>query len=114
MLQILGALNVMVAVLVIGVSLPLLLKKIPPNRWYGARFKRAFASESLWYDINAFSAKWMIVWSCAILVVGALAVTVSFRETILTMIALAACPLLLIVPAIQAYLYSKRLSNDPA
>ncbi|MBD2092856.1 SdpI family protein [Microcoleus sp. FACHB-1515] len=38
--------------LFIGLSLPLILKKVPPNRWYGFRVAKTFSSELIWYAAN--------------------------------------------------------------
>ena len=39
------------------ISVPLLLKKVPPNRWYGVRVPAAFASTENWYAINQFGSR---------------------------------------------------------
>ena len=46
--------------LFIGLSIPMLKGRIGMNIWYGVRFKAAFASDELWYDVNAYGAKQLI------------------------------------------------------
>ena len=41
----------------IAVSVPLILRRVPMNRWYGVRTRRAFASDEAWYEINAFGGR---------------------------------------------------------
>jgi hypothetical protein len=41
----------------IGISLPLLLQKIPPNRFYGFRLNPALEDPRIWYATNTHSAK---------------------------------------------------------
>lgn len=41
-----------VGLLLIGVAIPLILEKVPPNRWYGFRVAKTFSSESIWYAAN--------------------------------------------------------------
>ena len=41
----------------IAVSIPMILRRVPMNRWYGVRTRRAFASDEAWYEINAFGGK---------------------------------------------------------
>jgi uncharacterized membrane protein len=38
--------------LLIGISIPLMLEKVPPNRWYGFRVAKTLSSESIWYPAN--------------------------------------------------------------
>ncbi len=51
------------ALLSIAISVPLVLRKVPMNIWYGFRIKKAFMSDELWYDINAYGGKQMILGS---------------------------------------------------
>jgi hypothetical protein len=44
-------------VLTIVLSVPLIFGKIPMNRVYGIRVRKAFASLSNWYAINAYGGK---------------------------------------------------------
>lgn len=50
----------LVGVLAALVSIPLILRKVPMNRLYGIRVKRAFASERNWYAINAYGG-WLFL-----------------------------------------------------
>jgi hypothetical protein len=42
----------LVGLLFISISIPLILKKVPPNRWYGFRVAKTFSSERIWYAAN--------------------------------------------------------------
>ncbi len=54
--------------LLILISIPLILRKIPPNRIYGFRIRWTLEDPELWYSVNAYSAKWLVfVGLCAIL-----------------------------------------------
>ena len=52
-----------------GLSFPLIWRKIPMNRYYGARFRQSFASDEAWYAINAYSGKALL--GASILMFGA-------------------------------------------
>lgn len=41
-----------VGLLFIGISIPLIIEKVPPNRWYGFRVAKTFSSERIWYAAN--------------------------------------------------------------
>jgi hypothetical protein len=43
--------------MMIAFSIPLILRKVPMNRAYGIRTRKAFASESNWYAVNAYGGK---------------------------------------------------------
>lgn len=43
--------------LILGVSVPLVLRRIKPNRWYGFRTSETLADEEVWYAANAYSGR---------------------------------------------------------
>lgn len=58
------------AILIAGLSLPLILRKVPMNHFYGVRFPESFQSQSAWYEINTYGGKALMVASGPILVIG--------------------------------------------
>lgn len=46
----------------IGMSIPLILEKVPPNRWYGFRVAKTFSSERIWYIANR-AAGYDLLWA---------------------------------------------------
>ena len=57
--------------LLIGLSIPLLRRKVPPNRWYGFRTPLTLETPDVWYAVNAWAARWLII-AGLVLCVGAL------------------------------------------
>ncbi|MBN2084186.1 MAG: SdpI family protein [Anaerolineales bacterium] len=54
--------------LLILLSIPLILRKIRPNPWYGFRIRWTLEDPELWYSVNAYTGKWLVfVGLCAIL-----------------------------------------------
>ena len=47
--------------LLIGLSIPLIQRRVPPNHWYGFRVPRTLRSASVWYDANAYAGKALII-----------------------------------------------------
>jgi SdpI/YhfL family protein len=43
--------------LLLLVSLPLMLRWIPPNRFFGFRIASTLRDPSIWYDVNALNAR---------------------------------------------------------
>ncbi len=44
-----------------GLSVPLILQKIPPNNFYGFRVKSMQDQPQLWYKVNAYVARRLLV-----------------------------------------------------
>ena len=55
--------NFLFGVVLFGVSLPLIRRKVPMNDLYGIRIRAAFESEQRWYDINAYGGRQFAAWS---------------------------------------------------
>lgn len=60
-------------VLLAAVSLPLLLRRIPMNHFYGVRVAAAFTSDARWYDINAYGGRLLFVYGVLVALLGVLA-----------------------------------------
>jgi uncharacterized membrane protein len=56
----LAIIHVIVGLIIIGVSLPLVKRKIKRNQWYGIRIPEAFKSEERWLEINQFGGRLMM------------------------------------------------------
>jgi uncharacterized membrane protein len=54
--------------LLIGLALPLLRRKISPNPFYGFRVKATLDDPRIWYAVNEFAARCLIVAGSSILV----------------------------------------------
>ena len=63
---------VIFGLLLAGLSVPLLLGKIPPNGWYGFRVPSTLYNPDLWYKVNRHMARWMLA-AGIITVIGAVA-----------------------------------------
>ena len=54
--------------LIAGLSLPLILQKVPPNRFYGFRSKRTLGDEEVWYRVNRLGGGFLVLSSLGTLV----------------------------------------------
>ncbi|MBN2208288.1 MAG: SdpI family protein [Candidatus Coatesbacteria bacterium] len=103
-----GMMNLIVGLVLIGISIPLVLRKIPMNWWYGIRTREAFESDDNWYAINAHGSKWMIACGIILAAIGALALSVDIQDQeLLTMFEYA--PFLILLTLIPIVIYSKTL-----
>ncbi|HNR35226.1 MAG TPA: SdpI family protein [Candidatus Hydrogenedentes bacterium] len=60
------------ALLFILLSVPLVYRKIPMNRWYGFRLRKSFQSDECWFSINEYGGRQLILWSLPLIVTGAI------------------------------------------
>jgi hypothetical protein len=63
---------VLSGLLFIGISLPLIQRRVRPNPWYGLRVPKTFRDERIWYAANEFSGRMLFaaglfIAACAIL-----------------------------------------------
>ena len=65
-----GYVNLGIALLLMGISLPLVIRKVSMNQTYGFRTAEAFRSEKQWYKINAAGGKRLFFSSLPLLIVG--------------------------------------------
>src|SRR5688572_18081197 len=70
-IQILASLTGGTGIVIFGLAIPLILRRVPPNGVYGVRTKASFASESDWYRINSIGGRHLAVSGLLILIVGA-------------------------------------------
>lgn len=59
-----------VAALLVGLSIPLVQGKVPPNSTYGFRTSKTLADPSIWYEANRFSGRVTITVSIVMIVLG--------------------------------------------
>lgn len=44
-----------VGLVLIGISIPLIMRKVPPNSFYGCRTRKALSDPKIWYEANHVS-----------------------------------------------------------
>jgi len=103
-----GMMNLIIGLAVIGVSIPLVLKKIPRNYYYGIRLRKAFKSDQNWYAINAYGSKWMIGCGAILAVIGALTLGIDIQHRQLLRVVQYA-PFLILLPIVPVVVYSRKL-----
>ena len=71
-IQVLALLTAGCGLVISGLAIPLILRRVPPNGIYGIRTKASFASESDWYRINWVGGRYLAVSGFMIVIVGAI------------------------------------------
>ena len=107
-------LNTSTGMLLAVISIPLILQKIGPNPWYGFRVKKTLEDPAVWYPVNAYAGKRLLVVG---LVSSLSAVLLFFVPGIdLTTYALAFAGILLgglFVTVIQSIFYLRTFPSKP-
>lgn len=110
-----GLTNIASALLIIGVSIPLVKCKVKMNHFYGVRIKQSFASEENWYRINAYGGKQLILWSIALFVAGlaCFAVPIADQNKDFIAILLGICPIAICIggAVIKIYVFSRSVKS---
>jgi uncharacterized membrane protein len=75
-------------IFLILISLPLLAGKIPPNLLYGFRVPKTLNNPQIWYEINRYAARWLIL-TGVVTSIAALAIYAIFPDMSLDAYALA-------------------------
>ena len=57
----------------IGLSIPLIQRQVPPNPWYGFRVRRTLEDREIWYPANACSGWCMLRLGAAIMIAAVVA-----------------------------------------
>ena len=71
MMEYLFLMNVGIGILMILLAIPLTLRKVKPNIWYGFRTPKTLSDEGIWYEANEYAGKALLVAS-GIIVIAAL------------------------------------------
>jgi len=86
----------------IAVSVPLVARMVPMNRWYGVRTRKAFASEENWYELNAYGGKLLVIHGAFLIVAGLVEYWLAVPPTSLWAPLLIGVPVLAVIPVLLA------------
>jgi hypothetical protein len=101
-----------IGLLTAALAIPLILRKVPMNRYYGIRIPKAFKSDENWYDINAYGGKVFLAYGLLLTVFGLTAQGLAPSPTSIWMAVFIVGPLLVIFPfLILINAYAKRMPN---
>ena len=105
---------VIVGFVILVLSLPLILRKVPMNALYGARIPASFASEENWYAINAYAGRQLAKGSVAVILTGLVGVFIPWhRQDSYTFWAIGIVLASVLIPAFQMIGLGKRGASMP-
>jgi len=91
--------------LIAALSIPIMLRKIPPNLWYGLRTVETLRDENVWYEANARSGRGGVILGMGI----ALLALLGLPPEAMVLLLLAAT----LAWAWWSWLYARRISRGP-
>ena len=71
---------VLIGLLMIGLAIPLILGRVPPNHWYGFRIRLTLDDPSIWYPANRYAA-WLLLVVGGVVIVAAMVLAVALGIT---------------------------------
>lgn len=58
------------ALAIIGLSIPLMCRKVRMNHAYGVRIAESFESDTAWFDINHYGGRLLLFWGVVVALTG--------------------------------------------
>jgi uncharacterized membrane protein len=107
----LGLILIGCALLFVGLSLPLYLKKVQMNYLYGVRFQNSFQSDEAWYEINRYGGKQLMIWSLPMLIMGVIILFLPPLDETASAVVSFLPVVFLIPPLIKSYKYSLKFKR---
>ncbi|MFA5164570.1 MAG: SdpI family protein [Candidatus Omnitrophota bacterium] len=109
------AINLVMGLLFIALGIPLAKRKIPMNYWYGFRLPKAFKSPELWYEINAYGGRQMVIWSVPVLVTAIACFLIPVRDdthpAIVVFLGGGSSTLFVAIAIVKTLIYSSKLAK---
>ena len=110
----LAVINIGIALLLAGLSLPLILRKVPMNHFYGVRFPQSFKSDKAWYEINAYGGKALLLASIPIFLVGLYGMVAPEPPSDFSFVSSAVTMLFIMLASLLSYLKARRVDHENA
>ncbi len=110
------ALAITTGVVFIVIGVPLMQRKIAPNRIYGYRTKTTLCDPDIWYEVNAVTGKQLVILGVVLVamgVVGLAARNDPRQQEMLVWASLAAMAIGLVYSVYSGHMLSKELSKEP-
>jgi uncharacterized membrane protein len=104
--------NIFCGFITIVLSIPLVLKQVKMNHYYGIRIKKAFESDENWYRLNYYGGKLFMIAGTIMLILGIMGLIIPLSDkTIILMLALSPA-LIAILTTLPIFIYGKNLDNS--
>jgi len=100
--------------ILIGISIPLIQRRVGPNPFYSFRVRRTMEDPKVWYPVNAYSGRRLFVVGVLVMIVATALyfvpdIDVAVYASLVGVIAIGG----LIVAVVQSVRYLNRLTTEP-
>lgn len=99
----------LIGLLFIGISIPLILRKIPPNRIYGFRVAKTLGNPDIWYRANEYAGKLMAIAGVVITLASVGLGMLGMADSVYAMSMVVVTTVSLIIALIFSFIYLKTL-----
>jgi hypothetical protein len=100
------------SLVIIGLAIPLVRRRIGPNAFYGVRFAESFRSEDAWYAINRYGGRRLIMWAIPLLFVGLVSFFLPLKGHPDLCILMGFAPLVFVLlPAWESWRFARRYTS---
>jgi uncharacterized membrane protein len=82
------------------IAIPLILRMVPMNRYYGVRIPKAFTSDANWYELNAYGGWLLLIYGVCLFAFGVFAGRLAPDSRSIASLPFVLVPLLLILPVL--------------
>lgn len=111
----LGILFVFLGGFVFALCLPVMLGRVPMNRYYGIRVPQSYRSDGDWYAINRYGGRQMLIYAVLVAGVGVGILFVPLRPGRVWFWAIVLAPLFLLVPPLVSIVrFARHLPEPPS
>lgn len=105
-----GIYFIFTGIIYVGLSIPLLKRKIKMNDLYGIRINKSYESEENWDKLNENGAKELIKWGIVLIILGAISFFINIDENNLFFYFWLFIPVIVLIPPlINIFTYAKKL-----
>jgi uncharacterized membrane protein len=98
-----------VGLLLVLIAIPMLLRRIPPNAFYGLRVPATFADEWVWYEANALAGRDLVALGVLLALVPLMQPALGLRRGMLPLVWAAVAVIGLLVMTLVAWRRANRL-----
>jgi uncharacterized membrane protein len=109
--RLVGLVIALAGLVVAGVSIPLILRRIPMNGFYGVRIPKSFVSDDNWYAINAYGGRVLAVAGAIISVVGLIILFRPLTSEAAIVVAAVAPAVVLVLSIIPVLMFARHLPS---
>lgn len=97
--------------LIMGISIPLILQKIPPNLFYGWKTRKSLSNKQIWYKVNKYSGKDLFIVGLVVCAVAfvLLVFRTKLSEAVIVWIGLASIIIPIAVAVFRGLCYESKL-----